>query len=170
MVFSIPFEPQRTLQPLAGGGVIPRLNVMPADVGGGEIAVGIEPFGGAVMRAGLGVAVQPVEAHAGSQIIVTVKRIKLPGARIPANGFFRQRRIIRPAFKTLKAIRLADGVGRLKIFRLGGERLFQQRRPFQHEQRGRLRPLELDVFIAATPALPAQIRDAARQQRPSPAF
>src|ERR1039458_9641279 len=64
----VPFQPQRTLQPLAGGRLIAHLDIMPADVGDGVVAIGIERFGAAVKWAGLGVAIQPVEAHAGAQI------------------------------------------------------------------------------------------------------
>ena len=70
----------RTLQPLAGGEIITRLNIMPADVGDCEIAVGIKRLGPAVKWSSLGGAVQPVQAHAGAQIIVAVIRVELPGS------------------------------------------------------------------------------------------
>src|ERR1017187_4054169 len=71
-----PLQPQRTLQPLAGGRIITPLDVMTADVGDGVVAIGIERLGAAVKRAGLGVAVQPVQTYPGAQIIITIERIQ----------------------------------------------------------------------------------------------
>src|ERR1017187_9149493 len=63
-----PLQPQRTLQPLAGGRVIAHLDVMPTNIGNGEIAVGIERLGAPVKRAGLCVAIQPIQTYPGAQI------------------------------------------------------------------------------------------------------
>src|SRR5271170_7488832 len=101
---------------------------MPADIGGGVIAVGVKRVCTAEKRFGLVMVIKPVKAHPVTQIIVAVVAVEIPTAFIPLHRGLCQIFVIFPTVKTFDAIAFADVVGGFKIERFGSKSFSQSRR------------------------------------------